>query len=206
MDRVTYLVLAGENNHHGGISSDEQKDFTGRHSAANTSRRNNWPNTMQQKRITCRSFHFSADKPSTRDTILPKKIWKVTIQHQRRKGKNRQTLAETNQKTEKAKKKVPTTILLFQRLRIFLYKWEPNAEDSPTYPVQSRPIYGTAKPYCNLFLSWRPTSGSPSTLLGTLRLSLSSPSQSERSVCGFEIEKKVKHERFRWGRVVTICH
>ena len=48
MDWVTYLVLARENNHHGGISSVEQKDFTGRHSAANTSGRNNRPNATQQ--------------------------------------------------------------------------------------------------------------------------------------------------------------
>ena len=131
MDRVTYLILARENNHHGGISSDEQKDFTGGHSATNTSGRNNGPNTTQQNELTCRSFHFNTDKPSSRDTILPKKIRKVTIQHQRRRGKNRQTLAETTQKEREGKKKVPTTILLFQGLRIFLYKWEPNA-DGPT--------------------------------------------------------------------------
>ena len=52
MDRVTYLILAEENNHHGGISSDEQKDFTGRHSAANTSGRNNRPNPTQQNELT----------------------------------------------------------------------------------------------------------------------------------------------------------
>ena len=61
------------------------------------------------KRITFRLFHFSTDKPSTRDTILPKKIRKVTIQHQRRRGKNRQTLAETNQKKEKVKRKYSLT-------------------------------------------------------------------------------------------------
>ena len=93
-------------------------------------------------------------------------------------------------KDREGKKKVPTTILLFQRLRIFLYKWEPNAEDSPTYPVQSRLIYDTTKPFCNLFLSWHPTSGFPLGLLRTLQLSPSSPSQSEKSVCGCEIEKK----------------
>ena len=119
MDRVTYLVLARENNHHGGISSDEQKDFTGRHSAANTIGRNNRPSITQQKRITCRSFHFSIDKPSTWDTILPKKIRKVTIQHQRRRGKNRQTLAETNQKTEKAKRKYQPLSYFFRGYESF---------------------------------------------------------------------------------------
>ena len=105
-DRVTYLIFAGENNHHGGISSDEQKDFTDRHLAANTIGRNNRSNTTQQNELTCWSFHFSTDKPSTQDTILPpQKIRKVTIQHQRRRVKNRQTLVETNQKTEKAKRK-----------------------------------------------------------------------------------------------------
>ena len=119
MDRVTYLILAGENNHHGGISSDEQKDFTGRHSATNTIGSYNRPNKTQQNELTCRSFHFTTDKPSTRDTILPKKIRKVTIQHQRRWGKNRQTLAETNQKTEKAKRKYQPLSYFFKGYESF---------------------------------------------------------------------------------------
>ena len=97
IERVTYLVLAGgKTTTKVGISSDEQNDFKRRHSAANTSGRNNRPNTPQQNEFTCRSFHFSTDKPSLCDTIIPKKIRKVTIQHQRRRGKNRQTLSETN--------------------------------------------------------------------------------------------------------------
>ena len=203
MDRVTYLILAGEKQPPWWYQLGRTKRFYG----SSLSREHHWKEQQTQhnatKTNTRRSFHFSTDKPSTRDTILPKKIRKVTIQHQRRRGKNRQTLAKTNQKTEKAKRKHQPLILLFQRLRIFLYKWEPNAEDNPTYPVQSRPIYGTTKPCCNLFLSWRPTSGSPSGLLGTLQLSPSSPSQSEKCVCGCEIEK-IKHERFRLGRVVTL--
>ena len=123
MDRVTYLILAGENNHHGGISSDEQKDFTGRHSAANTSGRNNRPNTTQQNELTCRSFHFSTDQPSTRDTILPKKIRKVTIQHQKRRSKNRQTLAETNQKKEKTKRKYQPLSYFFGGYESFSISW-----------------------------------------------------------------------------------
>ena len=142
-----------------------------------------------ENELTCRSFHFSTDKPSTRDTILPKKIRKVTIQYQRRWGKNRQTLAETNQKTEEAKRKYEPLSYFFRGYESF------SISGSQTQKiVQSRPIYGTTKPCCNLFLSWRPTSGSPSGLLGTLRLSPSSPSQSEKSVCGCEIEKNQTRE------------
>ena len=46
VDRVTYLIFAGENNHYGGISLDEEKEkFTGRRSAANNIGKNNRLNT-----------------------------------------------------------------------------------------------------------------------------------------------------------------
>ena len=61
VDRVTYLILAGENNPYGGISLDEKKKITGRHSAANTIGKNNGPNTTQQSKLICRSFYFITD-------------------------------------------------------------------------------------------------------------------------------------------------
>ena len=60
--RVTYLILAGENNHYGGISLDEKKkNFTGRHSAANTIGKNNRFNITQQNELICRLFYFITD-------------------------------------------------------------------------------------------------------------------------------------------------
>ena len=151
----------------------------GRHSATNTSGRNNRPNTTQQTELLV-GHSISALTGHN----PPKENQKSNYSTSKEEGQKSPNPHRNQPKHREGKKKVPTTILLFQRLRIFLYKWEPNAEDSPTYPVQSRPIYGTIKPCCNLFLSWRPTSGSPSGLLGTLRLSPSSPFQSEKSVCG----------------------
>ena len=203
MDTVTYLIPAGKTTTMVVSARTNKNIFTGRHSAANTSGRNNRPNTTQQKRITCRSFHFSTDKPSTQDTILPKKIRKVTIQHQRRRGKKSPNPRGNQPKDREGKKKVPTTILLFPRLRIFLYKWEPNAEDYPTNPVQSRPIYGTQtllqfvfKLAPNFQFSFGPTRDTPA-------LSVFSFPEWEECVWVWD-RKKIKHERFRWRRVVTI--
>ena len=61
VDRVTYLIFAGENNHYGGISLDEKIKFTGRHSAANTIGKNNRLNTTQQNELICRLFYFITD-------------------------------------------------------------------------------------------------------------------------------------------------
>ena len=190
MDGVTYLVLAGENNHHGGISSDEQEDFTGRHSAANTIGRNNRPNITQQNELTCRSFHFSTDKPSTRDTIHPKKIRKVTIQHQRRRGKNRQTLAKLNQKTEKAKRKYQPLSSLFRSYKSF------SISGSRTQKSAISTDLWHNQTLLQFIFKLAPNFRfSPSSLLlGTLRLFPSSPSQIVESGCGCEIEKNQTRE------------
>ena len=89
-------------------------------SGLSLSREHYWKEQQTQYNATKRiNFHFSTDKPSTQDTIPPKKIRKVTIQHQRRRGKNRQTLAEPNQKTEKAKRKYQPLSCFFRGYESF---------------------------------------------------------------------------------------
>ena len=105
-------------------------------------------------------------------------------------------------KDREGKKKVPTTILFFQRLRIFLYKWEPNAVDSPTYPVQSRPIYGTQTLLQFVFKLAPNFRFSFGLTRDTLAFSVFSFPDWEE--CVWVWDRKIKHERFRWRRVVTL--
>ena len=119
MDRVTYLIPAGEKTTMV-VSAGTNKKILRVVTQPRTPVEGTTDLTQRDKNeLTCRSFHFSTDKPSTRDTILPKKIRKVTIHHQRRRDQNRQTLAETNQKTEKAKRKYQPLSYFFKGYESF---------------------------------------------------------------------------------------
>ena len=147
MDRVTYLILAGENNHHGGISSNEQKDFPGYHSAAKTIGRNHRPNTTQQKRITLSFIPLQHWQTLHTEHNPPKENQKSNNSTSKVEGQKSPNPRGNQPKDREGKKKVPTTILLFQRLRIFLYKWEPNAQT--VQPTRSNLDWFMAQP--NLF-------------------------------------------------------
>ena len=103
-DRVTYLILAGENNHYGGISLDEKKKFTGRHSAANTIEKNNRHITTQQNELACRSFYLTTDNLPYEPQSLQRKI-KMQQFNIKGGGAKSQNLRGIQQKKEKVKRK-----------------------------------------------------------------------------------------------------
>ena len=61
MARVTYLILAGENNRYGGISLDEKKKYSRVVTQPRTPLERIRLNTTQQNELICRSFYFITD-------------------------------------------------------------------------------------------------------------------------------------------------